>query len=93
MQGLLSDIPRKSAEPIAEFRGQPRRAMEHFVGAGPWEDGPLLDLLVEIKEFMPNCLSLKLCELEILKYGFLSILRVPNKIGVHINIFIIRSLD
>lgn len=47
VQALLSDLPRKSAEPLAEFHGQPRRAMQHFLGAGPWDDDPLLDLLVE----------------------------------------------
>jgi SRSO17 transposase len=47
VQGLLSDLERKSAEPIAELHGQPRRAMQHFIGAGPWSDQLVLDLLVD----------------------------------------------
>lgn len=47
IQGFLSDLERKSAEPIAELHGQPRRAMQHFIGAGPWSDQLVLDLLVD----------------------------------------------
>jgi SRSO17 transposase len=45
IRGMLSDIPRKSAERLAEFNGQPRRAMQRFVGAGPWKDAPFVDRL------------------------------------------------
>ena len=45
IRGMLSDIPRKSAERLAEFNGQPRRAMQRFVGAGPWKDAPFIDRL------------------------------------------------
>lgn len=47
VQGFLSNIPRKSAEPIAEFHGVPRRAMQKFVGAGPWDDAFIVDRLNE----------------------------------------------
>jgi len=47
VQGLLSDLPRKSAECIAEFHGQPRRAMQKFIGAGPWSDELMLNLLAD----------------------------------------------
>lgn len=45
IRGLLSNIQRKSAERLAEFNGQPRRAMQRFIGAGPWKDAPFIDLL------------------------------------------------
>jgi len=47
VQGLLSDLPRKTAEPIAELHGRPRRGMQQFLGAGCWQDKQLIDLLVE----------------------------------------------
>jgi SRSO17 transposase len=43
VRGLLSSLPRKSAEPLAYFFDQPRRAMQRFVGAGEWDDGLILD--------------------------------------------------
>ena len=36
--GLLSDLERKSVEPIATRFGLPRRPLQTFVGAGRWED-------------------------------------------------------
>jgi SRSO17 transposase len=47
IQGLLSNLPRKSVEPLAEFHDVPRRALQRFVGAGSWRYGPLIDLLCE----------------------------------------------
>jgi len=38
VQGLLSIIPRKSAEPLAYFHDMDRKSMQRFVGAGPWDD-------------------------------------------------------
>lgn len=43
VQGLLSDLPRKSVEPIAELHGVKRRALQFFVGESPWSD----DLVIE----------------------------------------------
>ena len=38
LQGLLSPLDRKSVEPIAIAAGRPRRGLQHFVGAGKWDD-------------------------------------------------------
>lgn len=43
--GLLSDLERKSVEPIAQRVGKPRRALQYFIGAAPWDHRPLLDEL------------------------------------------------
>jgi SRSO17 transposase len=43
--GLLSSIERKSIEPIANELGEPRRTLQHFVGAGRWDDGAVLSEL------------------------------------------------
>ncbi|MFC1705396.1 IS701 family transposase [Planctomycetota bacterium] len=43
VSGLLSNVPKKSLEPIAEFHGVHRRAIQYFVGAAPWDD----DLVTE----------------------------------------------
>lgn len=45
IRALLSNLPRKSAEPLAYYHDLPRRAMQRFVGAGTWEDEPILDVL------------------------------------------------
>lgn len=39
--GLLSGIPRKSAEPIAEIFDRDRKSFQRFVGTAPWKDGPI----------------------------------------------------
>lgn len=46
LQGLLSTVERKSIEPIANALGRPRRALQHFVGAGRWDD---LAVLAELR--------------------------------------------
>ena len=38
LQGQLSDLQRKTAEPIAHQAGRPRKPVQHFVGAGRWDD-------------------------------------------------------
>jgi len=45
LEGLLSDLSRKSVEPIAYDHGLHRRALQNFVGAGNWDDGCVLDEL------------------------------------------------
>ena len=45
MAGLLSDLERKSTEPIAERAGQYRRQLQYFIGESPWDSEPLLDEL------------------------------------------------
>lgn len=46
LHGLLLDIPRKSVEPmLLHLRGANRnaiRAVQQFVGDGPWDDAPIL---------------------------------------------------
>lgn len=43
--GLLSDLERKSVEPIAERLGQYRRPLQYFIGESDWDHRPMLDLL------------------------------------------------
>src|SRR5262245_52798591 len=38
LQGKLSNLQRKTAEPIAYQAGRPRKPVQHFVGAGAWDD-------------------------------------------------------
>lgn len=46
MRGLLSDLERKSVEPIAERAGYADRLpLQYFVGQSQWKHGPLLDEL------------------------------------------------
>ncbi len=42
IQGLLSDLPRKTIEPIATDHGQHRRPLQRFIGAGCWSDEKIL---------------------------------------------------
>jgi SRSO17 transposase len=45
IQGLLSDLERKTAEPIAREHGVPRKPIQTFVGAGKWDDEAVLGKL------------------------------------------------
>ena len=38
VQGFLSDLERKTCEPIARRKGLPRKPVQFFVGAGKWDD-------------------------------------------------------
>jgi hypothetical protein len=38
LQGKLSNLQRKTSEPIAHQAGRPRKPIQHFVGAGGWDD-------------------------------------------------------
>src|SRR6266568_4559169 len=38
VQGKLSKLERKTSEPIAYQAGRPRKPVQHFVGAGGWDD-------------------------------------------------------
>jgi SRSO17 transposase len=42
LQGKLSKLERKTAEPIAYLAGRPRKPVQHFVGAGAWDDEAVL---------------------------------------------------
>src|SRR2546430_6807028 len=45
VQGLLSDLPRKSAEPIALDRDIPVRTLQEFLAAHRWDHDLMRDLL------------------------------------------------
>src|SRR5215212_10498986 len=38
LRGKLSGLQRKTSEPIASQAGRPRKPVQHFVGAGRWDD-------------------------------------------------------
>src|SRR5437764_9530610 len=38
IQGRLSGLERKTSEPIARLAGHTRQPVQHFVGAGRWDD-------------------------------------------------------
>jgi SRSO17 transposase len=42
VQGLVSDHPRKSIEPMALAHGFPIRSMQAFIGQSPWRSTPIL---------------------------------------------------
>src|SRR3954463_7134672 len=42
LQGLVSDHPRKSIEPMAIAHGFPIRSMQAFIGESPWDTVPIL---------------------------------------------------
>lgn len=42
VRGLASDLERKNVESIAYYHEQDRQALQRFVGALPWNHGPLL---------------------------------------------------
>ena len=48
VRGLLSDLPRKSAEPIALDQGVPVRTLQEFLGAHRWDHGRLRDRLQQL---------------------------------------------
>ena len=45
VRGLLSDLNRKSVEPIAERAGKDRRGMQRFIGQGGWDHLPVTEEL------------------------------------------------
>jgi SRSO17 transposase len=51
LQGKLSNLQRKTAEPIAARAGRPRKPVQHFVGAGCWDDeGVMVELRQHVAE-------------------------------------------
>ncbi len=42
VQGRLSNLKRKTSEPIAYLAGQERKPVQNFVGAGAWEDEAIM---------------------------------------------------
>ena len=47
LKGLLTDLPRKTAEPIAEFWELERKTMQRFVGTGTWKDAPIEEAMIQ----------------------------------------------
>lgn len=47
LKGLLSKLPRKSAEPIAQMHDVDRKVPQRFVGVSPWSDKKVRDGLLE----------------------------------------------
>jgi SRSO17 transposase len=43
VRGQLSDLKRKSVQPIADFNGTPRRTLQEFLDWSPWDHGQLID--------------------------------------------------
>jgi len=43
VKGQLSDLPRKSVQPIADFNGTPRRTLQEFLDWSPWDRGLVRD--------------------------------------------------
>ena len=41
VEGRLRQLPRRTTEPIASERGRKRRPLQHFVGAGKWDDSAI----------------------------------------------------
>lgn len=41
VNGRLRQLPRRTSEPIAIDHGKKRRPLQHFVGAGKWDDGAI----------------------------------------------------
>ena len=46
IEGLTSNLERKSVEPVAVMHGLPRRALQRFVGEAGWSHAPLRDQLI-----------------------------------------------
>ena len=48
VKGQLSDLPRKSVQPIADFNGTPRRTLQEVLAWSPWEPTRLRDRAQQI---------------------------------------------
>jgi SRSO17 transposase len=55
LQGKLSKLERKTSEPIAYLAERPRKPVQHFVGAGAWDDDAVMtELRRHVAEVMPD---------------------------------------
>src|SRR5258708_8079716 len=45
LQGRLSNLERKTSEPIAYLAGEERKPVQNFVGAGAWDDEAIMSEL------------------------------------------------
>lgn len=48
VRGQLSDLPRKSVQPIADFVGTPRRTLQEFLSWSEWDHVPMRDRVQHI---------------------------------------------
>jgi SRSO17 transposase len=48
VKGQLSDLPRKSVQPIADFTDTPRRTLQEFLDWSPWERGRVRDRVQQL---------------------------------------------
>ena len=48
IRGQLSDLPRKSVEPIADFTNTPRRTLQEFLSWSPWSHVRLRDRVQQV---------------------------------------------
>lgn len=54
LHGKLSTLQRKTSEPIAALAHRPRKPLQHFVGAGAWDDQAVLtELRRHVAEQLP----------------------------------------
>src|ERR1700728_110181 len=54
LQGKLSKLERKTAEPIAALAGRHRKPVQHFVGCGSWQDE---DVMTELRQHVAEVLE------------------------------------
>src|SRR4051812_41890543 len=54
LQGKLSKLERKTAEPIAYLAGRERKPVQHFVGAGGWDDEAIM---AELRDHVAEVLA------------------------------------
>jgi len=55
LEGRLSNLPRKTNEPIARQAQRPRKPVQKFVGAGKWNDAAVLtELRTHVAEVWPD---------------------------------------
>jgi SRSO17 transposase len=54
LQGKLSKLERKTAEPIAYLAGRERKPVQHFVGAGSWDDEAVM---AELRDHVAEVLA------------------------------------
>ena len=48
VRGQLSDLPRKSVQPIADFTDTPRRTLQEFLDWSPWDRGLVRDRVQQL---------------------------------------------
>jgi SRSO17 transposase len=54
LQGKLSKLERKTSEPIAYLADRPRKPVQHFVGAGAWDDE---NVMAELRRHVAEALA------------------------------------